>query len=75
VVKKSKLSNLDGFNSYQMQNFKKGSGDHLRLLSIYYSHGQPKPTYFVAVGIPILDMTETPGSEMLELGVAKGGNC
>jgi hypothetical protein len=25
-----------------------------------YSHGQPKPTYFVAVGIPILDMTETP---------------
>jgi hypothetical protein len=27
---------------------------------IVYSRGQPKPTYFVAVGIPILDMTETP---------------
>jgi len=25
-----------------------------------YSHGQPKPANFVAVGIPILDMTETP---------------
>jgi hypothetical protein len=25
-----------------------------------YSRRQPKPTYFVAVGIPILDMTETP---------------
>ena len=25
-----------------------------------YSHGQPKPTYFAAVGITIQDMTETP---------------
>jgi hypothetical protein len=49
------------------QNLQKPSSCHCCSQKVYfcsqhviYSHGQTKPAYFVAVGIPIWDMMETP---------------